>query len=60
MPLISAPRMQRQVDLCDFKTSLVYRDSSRIARATQRNPVSKTKAKQTNQPNKTKQDGSKV
>ena len=32
---------QRQVGLCEFKTSLVYRVSSRTARATQRNPVSK-------------------
>jgi hypothetical protein len=29
------------VGLCEFKTSLVYRSSSRIARTTQRNPVSK-------------------
>jgi hypothetical protein len=29
------------VDLCEFKASLVYRVSSRTARATQRNPVSK-------------------
>jgi hypothetical protein len=36
---------QRQVDLCEFKTSLVYK-SSRRARATQRNLVSrKTKTK---------------
>ena len=28
---------QRQVDLCEFKTSLVYGVSSRTARATQRN-----------------------
>lgn len=27
----------RQVDLCEFKASLIYRASSRIARATQRN-----------------------
>ena len=30
---------QRKVDLCEFKTSLVYRVSSRTARATQTNPV---------------------
>jgi hypothetical protein len=30
---------QRQVGLCEFEASLVYRVSSRIARATQRNPV---------------------
>jgi hypothetical protein len=33
--------------ISEFKASLVYRVSSRIARATQRNPVSK-KQKQTN------------
>jgi hypothetical protein len=32
----------------EFKASLVYRVSSRTARATQRNPVSKNKTKQTN------------
>jgi hypothetical protein len=30
---------QRQVDLCELKASLIYRASSRTARATQRNPV---------------------
>ena len=40
MPLISALRRQRQVDLIEFKASLVYRVSSRTARATQRNSVS--------------------
>jgi hypothetical protein len=34
--------------ISEFKASLVYRVSSRTARATQRNPVSKTKTKQTN------------
>jgi hypothetical protein len=34
---------QRQVDLCEFKVSLVYRTNSWTARATQRNPVSKNK-----------------
>jgi hypothetical protein len=34
-----------QVDLCEFETSLLYRASSRTARATQRNPVSKQKPK---------------
>jgi hypothetical protein len=39
---------QRQVDLCELKASLVYRVSSRTARATQKNPVSKkTKNKKT-------------
>jgi hypothetical protein len=37
--LISALQKQRQVDLCAFKASLVYKMSSRTARATQRNPV---------------------
>ena len=46
--------------ISEFEASLVYRVSSRIARATQRNPVStkqsktKTKQKQTNK--KTKQE----
>jgi hypothetical protein len=39
MPLVLALGRQRQEDLCEFKASLVYRASSRIARATQRNPV---------------------
>jgi hypothetical protein len=39
--LIPALGWQRQADLCEFKASLVYRVSSRTARATQRNPVSK-------------------
>ena len=29
------------MDLCEFEASLIYRVSSRTARATQRNPVSK-------------------
>ena len=53
MPLIPALGRQRQVDLCEFEASLVYRVSSRTARATQRNPVSKTKTNQpTNKTNK--------
>ena len=54
MPLIPALERQRQAD---FQDSLVYRVSSRTARATQGNTVSKTTAinKQTNkQKNKTK------
>jgi hypothetical protein len=43
MPLIPALWKQRQEDLCEFKTSLVYRVNSRTDRATQRNPVSKRK-----------------
>jgi hypothetical protein len=56
MPLIPALGRQRQVDLYEFEDSLVYRVSSRPARSTQRNPVSK-KPKPTNQsikPNQTK------
>jgi hypothetical protein len=33
MPLISALRRQRQEDICEFKVSLVYIVSSRLARA---------------------------
>ena len=43
--LIPALRRQRQEDLCDFKASLVYRVSSRTARTTQRNTVSKNKTR---------------
>ena len=40
-PLIPALRKQRKADFSEFEPSLVYRvsSSSRIARATQRNPV---------------------
>jgi hypothetical protein len=55
MSLTPALRRQRQVDLCAFKASLVYRESSRIANATQRDPAPhspppkhKTKPKQQN------------
>ena len=44
-PLIPALGRQRQVDLCECEASLVYRTSSKTARAvTQRNPVSKTES----------------
>jgi hypothetical protein len=43
MPSIPALRRQRQVNLCKFKASLVYRVSSRTARAIQRNLASKNK-----------------
>ena len=43
MPLIPALRRQRQMDLCQFKASLIYRVSSRTARAIQRSPVLKKK-----------------
>ena len=49
MPLIPGLRRQRQVDLCESEASLVYRGSSRTARATQGNPVSKTKQNKTKQ-----------
>ena len=39
---------QRQVDICELEASLVYRVSSRIVKATQRNPVSKNKNKNKN------------
>jgi hypothetical protein len=38
MFLILALRRQRQEDFCEFKTSLIYRESSGTARDTQRNP----------------------
>jgi hypothetical protein len=38
---------QKQADLCEFEASLIYRVSSRTARAIHRNPVSK-KQKQKN------------
>jgi hypothetical protein len=44
----SDKRRQKQVDLCEFEASLVYRMSSRTARATERNPVWK-KTSKTNQ-----------
>ena len=38
--------MQRQVDLCEFKTNLVYRVGYRTARVViQRNPLKKRKEK---------------
>ena len=39
--LIPSLRRQRQADLCEFKVNLFYRVNSRLAKATQRNPVSK-------------------
>ena len=42
-PLILA--LRRQMDLCEFEVSLVYRMSSWTAMATQRYPVSKTEGK---------------
>jgi hypothetical protein len=61
-PLIPALRRQssggRGRRISEFEASLVYRVSSRTARATQRNPVSKNKNKQTNK--QTSQAGHKV
>jgi hypothetical protein len=55
MPLIPALRRQRQ-KITELEASLVYRLSSRTARATQRNPgPNKTKQNKTKQ-NKTKQE----
>jgi hypothetical protein len=49
MPLIVALGRQRQGNLYEFKTNLVYRKSSRTARTTPRNSVSnKQTNKQTN------------
>ena len=45
MTLVPALGRPRQTDLCEFEASLVYRTSSRSARATQRNPVSRKKKK---------------
>jgi hypothetical protein len=59
MPLIPALGRQRQTDwISEFKASLVYRVSSRTARATQRNPVSKIQNK--TKQNKTKQTNKKT
>jgi hypothetical protein len=41
--LVPAFERLRQTDLCEFEARLKYKVSSRTARATQRNPVSKTK-----------------
>jgi hypothetical protein len=46
-PLIQALGRQRQVNLCEFGASLVYRTSSRTSKVTQRNPVSKKKKNKT-------------
>ena len=39
MPLIPALGRQRQVDLCEFKISLVYRVSSRIQDYTEKTVI---------------------
>jgi hypothetical protein len=43
MSLTPAIGRKRQVDLCEFKASLIYKASFRIAKATQRNHVLKKK-----------------
>ena len=43
MPVIPALGRYRQADVCEFEVSLDYKVSSRIARATQRNPILKNK-----------------
>jgi hypothetical protein len=45
---------QRQADLCEFQACLVYKASSRVDRAIQRNPVSKIKQNNNNNKTKTK------
>jgi hypothetical protein len=37
MPLVLALRRQKQMDLCEFQAILVYKGSSRVVRAAQRN-----------------------
>jgi hypothetical protein len=46
MPLVPALESQRQVDLWEFEVSLVYKVSSRTAKAPQGNTVSKIKPEQ--------------
>jgi hypothetical protein len=46
----------RDRQISEFKASLVYKVSSRTAKAIQRNPVSKTKQKQKQNPPKNKQE----
>ena len=46
MSLSLALGRKRQADLCELEASLVYKVSSRTARATERNPVSKNQNKQ--------------
>jgi hypothetical protein len=46
MPLIPVLGKQRQMDLCEFKARLVYRESSIIAGDAQRNSVLKKKMRE--------------
>jgi hypothetical protein len=41
------PSTQEQMNLCELEASLVYKVSSRIAMATQRNPISNTQTNKT-------------
>jgi kinesin family protein C1 len=52
--LIKGLGRQRQTDLCEIEASLGCRASSRTARASQRNPVSKKKKRKEKQNKKTK------
>jgi hypothetical protein len=45
-----ALKRQRQVDLCEFKANLVYKESSRTDRATWRNSASKKIKKEKKDP----------
>ena len=50
LPLIPVLRRQRQADLCEVKDILVYRVSSRTAKAIQRNPVSRKRKRKKKTP----------
>lgn len=56
-PLILVVRRQRQEDLCEFETRLVFRVSYRISRTTQWDPVLKKQLDQTNINKQTKMTG---
>ena len=54
MPLIPALRRQKQVNLCEFETSLIYKVSCRTgSKATLGKPVSENKTKQRETENET-------
>ena len=52
MPLIPALGRQRQVDLCEFKASRVYKLSFRTIKATQKNLLVSTNKQTKNQKRK--------
>ena len=52
MPLIPALGRQRQVGICEFEASLVYRVSSRASKATQGNNVIENKKERKENSNK--------